>query len=149
MQTKRDSLKTMMDMLEDWTKPKSDEIAGFTQLRILHQGNKTLSVYIQEVRRVVDLCNLGCLGDCKDRLIRRYIVAGLNSTKVYQQCISKVSSLTLNEYIKICQVEDATCMQVQTLHPRSSDCMDSTPVHKIALYSQQQVRHSFRGRGPY
>ena len=54
---RKDSLKTMLDTLEDWTKPKSDEIATFTQLRALNQGNKTLSAYIQEVRRVVDLCN--------------------------------------------------------------------------------------------
>ena len=99
----KDSLKTMLDTLEDWTKPKSDEIAAFTHLRALDQGNKTLSAYIQEVRRMVDLCNFACVGECKDRLIRNSIVAGLSSTKAYQQCISKGSSLTLNECIKICQ----------------------------------------------
>ena len=78
---KKDSLKTMLDTLEDWTKPKSDEVVAFTQLRALNQGNKTLSVYNQEVRRVVDPCNFNCVGDCKDRLIRNSIVAGLNSTK--------------------------------------------------------------------
>ena len=67
---KKDSLKTMLDTLEDWTKPKSDEVAAFTQLRALNQGSRTLSTYIQEVRRVVDLCNFACVGDCKDRLIR-------------------------------------------------------------------------------
>ena len=95
-QDKKDSLKTMLDTLEDWTRPKSDEVAAFTQLRALNQGNKTLSTYIQEVRRVVDLCNFSCMGDCKDRLIRNSIVAGLNNTKAYQQCVSKGSSLTLN-----------------------------------------------------
>ena len=54
-QDRNDSLKTMLDTLEDWTRPKSDEVAVFTQLRTLNQGNKTLSTYIQEVRRVVDL----------------------------------------------------------------------------------------------
>ena len=49
---RKDSLKTMLDTLEDWTRPKSDEIAVFTHLRTLNQGNKTLSTYIQEVRRV-------------------------------------------------------------------------------------------------
>ena len=86
-QDKKDSLKTMLDTLEDWARPKSDEVAVFTQLRALNQGNKPLSTYIQEVRRVVDLCNFSCMGDCKDRLIRYSIVAGLNSTKAYQQCI--------------------------------------------------------------
>ena len=148
-QDKKDSLKTMLDTLKDWTRPKSDEVAVFTQLRTLNQGNKTLSTYIQEVRRVVDLYNFNCVGDCKDRLIRNSIMAGLNSTKAYQQCISKGSSLTLNECIKICQTEDATCRQVQALSPESSDCTDSTSVHKLAQYPQQQGRHSFRGRGAF
>ena len=112
---RKDSLKTMLDTREDWTKPKSDEIAAFTHLRALNQGNKTLSTYIQEVRRVVDLCNFACVGDCKDRLIRNSIVAGLSSTKANQQCISKGSSL--RECIKICQMEDATRRQVQALCP--------------------------------
>ena len=51
----RDSLKTILDSLEEWTKPKSDEIAAFTHLRALNQGTKMLSSYIQEVRRMVDL----------------------------------------------------------------------------------------------
>ena len=92
---RKDSLKTMLDILEDWTKPKSDEITAFTQLRALNQGNKTLSTYIQEVRRIADLCNFVCMGDCKDRLTRNSIMTGLSSTKAYQQCISKGSSLTL------------------------------------------------------
>ena len=109
----KDSLRTILDTLKDWTRPKSDEIAAFTShLRTLNQGNKTLSTYIQEVRRVVDLCNFACVGDCKDRLIRNSIVAGLSSTKAYQQCISKGSSLTLNECIRICQTER---LQVQAL----------------------------------
>ena len=126
-QDNRDSLKTILDSLEEWTKPKSDEIAAFTHLRALNQGNKTLSSYIQEVRRMVDLCNFSCVGDCKDRLIRNSIVAGLSSTKAYQQCISKGSNLTLNECIRICQTEDATRRQVQALRPESTDCSDSTP----------------------
>ena len=42
----RDSLRTILDTLEDWTKPKLDEIAAFTHLRTLNRGNKTLSTYI-------------------------------------------------------------------------------------------------------
>ena len=131
-QDRKDTLKTMLDTLKDWRRPKSDEVAVFTQLRTLNQGNKILSTYIQEVRRVVDLCNFNCVGDCKDRLIRNSIIVGLNSTKAYQQCISKGSSLTLNECINICQTKDATCRQVHALCPESSDCTDSTPIHKTS-----------------
>ena len=133
----KNSLRTMLDTLEDWTKPKSDEIAAFTHLRALNQGNKTLSAYIQEVRRVVDLCNFTCVEDCKDRLIRNSIVAGLSSTKAYQQCISKGPSLSLSECIRICQTEDATCKQVQALCLESTDFGDSTSIHKLTQYPQQ------------
>ena len=144
-----DSLKTILDSLEEWTRPKSDEIAAFTHLRTLNQGNKMLSSYIQEVRRVVDLCNFACVGDCKDRLIRNSIVAGLSSTKAYQQCILKGSNLTLNECIRICQTEDATRRQVQALRPESIDCNDSTPIHHITEFPQACPRTNFRGRGGY
>ena len=65
----KDSLQTLLNTLEEWTRPKADEIAAYTQLRALNQGNKTLSMYIQEVRRLVDLCNLDCNAD-KEKLIR-------------------------------------------------------------------------------
>ena len=131
---KKDSLQTMLNMLEEWMRPKADEIATYTELRALSQGNKTLSTYIQEVRRLVDLCNLDCNAD-KEKLIRNSIIAG-----VYQQCIPKGSSLGLEDCIKICQIEDATCRQVQRLCPESSsDCSDSTPVHKIL--DQHQSHH--------
>ena len=75
-------------MLEDWTRPKADEIAAYTQLRALNQGNKTLSTYIQEVRRLVHLCNLDCTAD-EDKLIRNSIIAGSTAPKptrnVYQK----------------------------------------------------------------
>ena len=142
---KKDSLQTLLNTLEEWMRPKADEIAAYTQLRALNQGNKTLSTYIQDVRRLVDLCNLDCNAD-KDKLIRNSVIAGINSTKAYQQCISKGSSLSLEDCIKICQIEDATHRQVQTLHPESSsDCSDSTPVHKILNQHQHQPQH-YRGR---
>ena len=122
----------MLDTLKEWTKPKPNEIAAFTHLRALNQGNKTLSTYIQEVRRIADLCNIMYMGDCKDRLIRNSIVAGLSSTKAYQQCISKGSNLILSEYIKIFQMEDATRRQVQALHPESTTSDENTSIHKIA-----------------
>ena len=40
----RDSLKTILDSLEEWTKPKSDEIAAFTHLRPLNQVPKCFNL---------------------------------------------------------------------------------------------------------
>ena len=96
---------------------------------------------------MVDLCNFSCVGDCKDRLIRNSIVAGLSSTKAYQQCISKGSNLTLNECIRICQTEDATRRQVQALRPESTDCNDSTPIHHIAELPSSAPQDKLQGQG--
>ena len=91
--------------------------------------------------------HFACVGDCKDRLIRNSIMASLSSSKAYQQCISKGSSLTLNKCIRICQTEDATCRQVQALQPESVDRTDSTPMHQIIQFPQACPRTNFRGRG--
>ena len=87
----KNSLESLFETLGDWTKPKADETAAFTQLQALNQGNKTLSEFVLEVRRLAELCNLTCNRD-KEKLIRNCIVAGITSTKAYQQCISKASS---------------------------------------------------------
>ena len=97
---------------------------------------------------MVDLCNFSCVGDCKDRLIRNSIVAGLSNTKAYQQCISKGSNLTLNECIRICQTEDATRRQVQALDQSPQTAMI---VHRYTtlLNLPQACPGQASGRGGY
>ena len=127
------------------TEPNQNQmkLQPLTHLRTLNQSNKTLSTYIQEVRRVVDLYNFACVGDCKDRLIRNSIVAGLSSTKAYQQCISKGSSPTLNACIRICQTEDATCTDKYKLFDQSLQTAQivhqytSTPDNPISTSTPQ------------
>ena len=79
--------------------------------------------------------------------------AGVTSTKAYQQCMSKGSSLTISECIKICQMEDATHRQVQTLRPEiqsQPDIQDcSSPVHKVNNFYHLWGRSSYRGRGSH
>ena len=48
----KNSLESLFETLHDWTKPKEDEIAAFTQLWALNQGNKTLSEFILKVQRL-------------------------------------------------------------------------------------------------
>ena len=99
------------------------------------------------------MMNYGTWYLSKEKIIRNCIVEGSTSTKAYQQCISKGSSLTLSECIKICQMEDVTCRQVQTLRPEIQsqpelqDC--PTPVHKVNNFHHPQGRSNFRGRGSH
>ena len=57
----------ILEALEEKTKPKSNEIAAFTKPRSLKQGDMPLSEFIQEARRLAELCNYP---NDQDRLIR-------------------------------------------------------------------------------
>ena len=42
---KKDSLQTLLNTLEEWTRLKAEEITAYMQLRALNQGNKTFQVH--------------------------------------------------------------------------------------------------------
>ena len=89
-------------------KPKSNEIAAFTKLHSLKQGDMPLSEFIRKARRLAELCNY--LNNL-DRQIRDMIVSGIQSLRAYQKCIDS-KDLSLQDCINICQAEDAIRMQV-------------------------------------
>ena len=72
------STEAILQALEEKTKPKSNEIAAFTKLHSLKQGDMPLSEFIWEARRLAELCNY--LND-QDRLIRDTIVSRIQSPK--------------------------------------------------------------------
>ena len=110
---KADPMK-ILEELQNWTKPKSNKIAAFTNLKTLNQGKLSLSMFITETTRLVGEC--GYTTDC-DRLLRDMIVPGVQSKQAYQRCISKGKDLMLKDCIMICQSEDSTRRQVKALHP--------------------------------
>ena len=79
------SADAILTALEKKTKPKSNEIAAFTKLHSLKQGDMPLSKFIQEARRLAELCNYP---NDKDRLIRDTIVSRVYSLRAYQKCIN-------------------------------------------------------------
>ena len=89
--------------LEKETKPNSIEIAAFTKLCSLKQGDMPLSEFIREARRLAELCNYP---NDQDRLIRDRIVSGIHSLRAYQKCID-AKDLSLQDCINIFQVKDA------------------------------------------
>ena len=89
----------ILTALEMRTRPKSNEIAAFTKLRSLKQGDMPLSEFIQEVRRLAELCNYP---NDKDRLIRDTIVSGIRSLRAYQKCLD-IKDLILLQCTKLDQ----------------------------------------------
>ena len=66
------SAEAILQALEEKTKPKSNEIAAFTKLHSLKQGDMPLSEFICEARRLTELYNYP---NDQDRLIRDKIVS--------------------------------------------------------------------------
>ena len=136
------STKAILEALEEKTKPKSNEIAAFTKLCSLKQGDMPLSEFIWEARRLAELCNYP---NNQDRLIRDTIVSGIHSLRAYQMCID-AKDLSLQDCINICQVEDAIRMQVVECRPESVKLIQSAqtavPVHKLQHGSRQSPNSS-------
>ena len=99
----------ILTALERKTKPKSNEIAAFTKLCSLKQGDMPLSEFIREARRLAELCNYP---NDKDRLIRDMIVSGIRSLRAYKKSLD-TKDLSLQDCITICQTEDTIRMHVQ------------------------------------
>ena len=131
------STEAILEALEEKTKPKSNEIAAFTKLHSLKQGDMPLSEFVRVARRLAELCNYP---NDKDRLIRDRIVSRIHSIRAYQKCID-TKDLSLQDCINICQVEDAIRMQVLECRPESVNKIQSAktavPVHKLQHGSEQ------------
>ena len=131
------SAEAILVALEEKTKPKSNEIAAFTKLSSLKQGDMPLSEFIREARRLAELCNYP---NDQDRLIRDTAVSRIHSLRAYQKCID-TKDLSLQDCINICQVEDAIRMQVQECRPESVNSIQSAqttiPVHRLQHSSKQ------------
>ena len=133
------SAESILQALEQKTKPKSNEIAAFSKLCSLKQGDMPLSEFIHEARRLAELCN--CPND-KDRLIRDTMVSRIQSLRAYQKYID-AKDLILQDCINICQAEDAIRMQVLECRPESVKSIQSAqtavPVHRLQNGSSLQT----------
>ena len=116
------SAEAILTALGEKTKPKSNEIAAFTKLCSLKQGDMPLSEFIREARRLAELCNYPY---DQDRLIRDTIVSRIHSLRAYQKCID-TKDLSLQDCIIICQVEDAIRMQTRVCQ-LNTECTDYNP----------------------
>ena len=129
----------ILAILEKKTKPKSNEIAAFTKLCSLKQGDMPLSEFIREARRLAELCNYP---SNQDRIIRDMIVSGIHSLRAYKKCID-AKDLSLQDCITIHQVEDTIRMQVQECRPESVNSIQSAqniiPVHRLQHGSKQSL----------
>ena len=105
--------------LEKRTRPKSNEIAAFTKLHSLKQGDMPLSEFIQEARRLAELCNYP---NDKDRFIRVMIVSGIRSLRAYQKCLD-TKDLSLQD----CITSHASTRLQARVYQHNAECTDYDP----------------------
>ena len=115
------SADAILEALEKKTKPKYNEIAAFTKLQSLKEGDMPLSEFIREARRLAELYNYP---NDQDRLIRDTIVSGICGLRAYQKCLD-TEDLSLQDCISICQAESSIQMQVQDCRPESANMIQS------------------------
>ena len=114
----------ILTALEMRTRPKSNEIVACTKLRSLKQGDMPLSEFIQEARRLAELCNYP---NDKDRLIRDTIVSGIRNLRAYQKCLD-TKDLSLQDCITICQARmPFTCKYKTAGQSLSAQCRVHRP----------------------
>ena len=84
-----DSLKLapVFGVLEQYTKPQSNNILARYQLRCLRQGNMSLEEFLTRARTLVD--DGGYSPDFKEETLRDTLVFGLNSDRVRKDAIEK------------------------------------------------------------
>ena len=97
----KDSVDTLLQTLENWFKPKTNELITFTELIQLNQGNLSVSQFIEEVMCLVELCNFKC-NLFKKKLIRNCVLSGIKDLNSYQQCLLQENCLTLLHSTVIC-----------------------------------------------
>ena len=84
----------LLTKLEEWTKPKSNEVIAAAAFRRLEQGDLPLAEYIDKATFLCDQCNYPA--DARDRLLRDALVMCLRSKEAYYRCVEKGSNLTLD-----------------------------------------------------
>ena len=112
----KDKPDKLLEHLQEWTKPQSNQLAAAAELKVLHQGDMHLSQLVNKVTELVKACQYPeDPAECQKRLIRDALVLAVSSTSVYSKCLEKGNALTLEEVIKICQAEELTQRQVELM----------------------------------
>ena len=92
-------MKEVLDALENYTKPQSNQILSRYQLRCLKQGDMPLEEFVTKVCLLVD--DSGYQEAVKQETLRDTLVFGLNSDKVRRDAIAKGNELTFQQVYEI------------------------------------------------
>ena len=122
----RDKTKQVLDKLESYTKPQSNQILTRYQLRCLKQGESTLEEFVTKARVLVD--DSGYLSAVvKEDALRDTLVFGLRSDKVRRDAIAKGNGLTFQQVYELAKVDESTRAQMKAITQNG----DKTELHVV------------------
>ena len=137
----RDKTKQVLDKLESYTKPQSNQILTRYQLRCLKQGESTLEEFVTKARVLVD--DSGYLSAVvKEDALRDTLVVGLRSDKVRRDAIAKGNGLTFQQVYELAKVDESTRAQMKAITQNE----DKTELH--AVRSKKQSTFVKKSQGP-
>ena len=137
----RDKTKQVLDKLESYTKPQSNQILTRYQLRCLKQGESTLEEFVTKARVLVD--DSGYLSAVvKEDALRDTLVFGLRSDKVRRDAIAKGNGLTFQQVYELAKVDESTRAQMKAITQNE----DKTELH--AVRSKKQSTFVKKPQGP-
>ena len=137
----RDKTKQVLDKLESYTKPQSNQILTRYQLRCLKQGESTLEEFVTKARVLVD--DSGYLSAAvKEDALRDTLVFGLRSDKVRRDAIAKGNGLTFQQVYELAKVDESTRAQMKAITQNE----DKTELH--AVRSKKQSTFVKKSQGP-
>ena len=117
----KDKTKEVLDALENYTKPQSNQILSRYQLRCLKQGDMPLEELVTKVHLLVD--DSGYQEAVKQETLKDTLVFGLRPDKVQRKTIAKGNALTFQQVYEFAKVDESTRLQMKanTQHEDTSE----------------------------
>ena len=101
----KDKTEPVLNALENYRKPQSNQILSRYQLRCLKQGDMSLEEFVTKARLLVD--DSGYPAAVKDESLRDTLVLGLKSDKVRRDAIAKGNELTFQQVYVLAKVDES------------------------------------------
>ena len=105
--------KQVLDALENYTKPQSNQILSRYQLRCLKQGDMPLEEFVTKACLLVD--DSGYPAAVKQETLRDTLVFGLKSDKFRRDAIAKGNELTFQQVYEFAKVDESTRVQMKAI----------------------------------
>ena len=130
-------LERVLEKLEAYTKPQSNQILARFQLRCLKQGETTLEEFVTRARVLID--DSGYAADIQEEILRDTLVFGLKSDKVRKDAIAIGNGLTFRQVYNLAKTEESTRAQMKIL----SQGEETADLHAVRS-KKTGVHHNFK-----